>query len=163
MYTKVIAFALTIAFVQSAVTKDDFGMRSIMRVYEDCQKSDGTLPCLKRKAILFFDRAARMDNIPLIDGVEVKKAYDPEGHISSEKDIEASLPRNLQDKDAALSDMLWEKVAAFANSRTIQLSLPKLTGQDLNKSVEEGEKSIIPIYLLLFYFYLVFYIICIHV
>lgn len=140
MFVKVICLALTVAAVQSATTKDDFGFRSVMRIYEDCQRSDGVFPCLKKKAILFFDRAARMENIPLVDGIEVVKTSEAEVGVTSEKDLEAALPRNYQDKDGALTEMLWDRVAAFANSRTIQLSLPKITGQQLGQGVEEGNE-----------------------
>lgn len=129
---------LTVAVVNCAVTKDDMGVRNIMRIYEECQRSDGMVPCLKKKAILFFDRAARMDSIPLLDGVDVVKSSESDVPVTSEKEIEASLARNYQDKEEALSQMLWDRIAAFANSRTIQLSMPKMSGQELNKGVEEG-------------------------
>lgn len=118
--------------------RDDFGASFIMRVFDDCQKTSGIFPCLKKKAILFFDRAARMESIPLVDGVEVVKTSDEEIHPISENEIEATLQRSLADKDGALTDMLWDRVAAFANSRTIQFSLPKTTGRELNQGVEEG-------------------------
>lgn len=108
-----------------------------MRVYDDCSHSEGFMPCLKKKAILFFDRAARMEVIPLVSGVDVVRTTPGEVPALSENDIDAVLPRNL-DKNQALTQMLWDRVASFANSRTVQLSLPKMSGQDLNKGVEEG-------------------------
>lgn len=108
-----------------------------MRVYDDCSHSEGFMPCLKKKAILFFDRAARMEVIPLVSGVDVVRTTPSEVPALSENDIDAVLPRNL-DKNQALTQMLWDRVASFANSRTVQLSLPKMSGQDLNKGVEEG-------------------------
>ncbi|KOB67944.1 Lactoylglutathione lyase [Operophtera brumata] len=129
---------LLLSVVTAAAARDDFGATFIMRVFDDCQKTDGIFLCLKKKGILFFDRAARMESIPLIDGVEVIRTSDEEIHPISENEIEATLPRNLADKDGALTDMLWDRVAAFANSRTIQFSLPKITGRELNQGVEEG-------------------------
>lgn len=119
--------------------KEDAGLKYVMKVYEDCHRIEGFLPCLKKKAIVFFDRAARMDSIPLIEGIDVVK--DPNAKIVpiSENEIEAALPRNLQDKNEALTQMLWDRIATFANSRTIQLSLPKMTGEELNKGIEEGK------------------------
>ncbi|XP_063834801.1 uncharacterized protein LOC135083969 isoform X1 [Ostrinia nubilalis] len=135
MYAKVLILA---AAVIAVTARDDLGVRYAMRIYEDCQRSDGIIPCLKKKAILFFDRAARAEAIPLVDGVEIVKTSESEVKPISENDIESNLPRNLADKNEALTDMLWDRIASFANSRTIQLSLPKITGQDLNKGVEEG-------------------------
>lgn len=132
-----IIIPLTFLLVVVAAT-ENFGMKYAMRIYEDCQKSEGFGPCLKKKAIVFFDRAARMEAIPLVDGLDIVKTSDVETVPVSENDIDASLPRNLESKDEALSTMLWDRIAAFANSRTIQLSLPKMTGSELNKGVEEG-------------------------
>ncbi|XP_073963190.1 DUF1676 domain-containing protein Osi12 [Choristoneura fumiferana] len=137
MYAKVVVLAVAVAVVHSA-PREDMGVKSMMRIYEECQRTDGIVPCLKKKAILFFDRVARMEAIPVVDGIEVVKTSEPEVAPISEKDIEATLPRNLQDKDETLTTMLWDRIASFANSRTIQLSLPKMTGQELNKGVEEG-------------------------
>lgn len=130
-----------LVFIVVIVAADDLGMKYVMRMYEDCQRTDGILPCLKKKAILFFDRAARMEAIPLIDGVDIVKNSNMEIVPVSENDIDASLPRNMESKDEALTEMLWNRIAAFANSRTIQLSLPKMTGQELNKGVEEGNTN----------------------
>lgn len=149
MFAKVVVLAIAIGYIQAGVQREDMGVKYLMRIYEDCQRSDGVLPCLKKKAILFFDRAARMEAIPLIDGIDIVKTSDPEVSPISENEIEATLPRNLEDKDEALSSMLWDRIASFANSRTVQLSLPKMTGQELNRGVEEGMTSF---QLLLHYF-----------
>ncbi|KAI5645725.1 hypothetical protein NE865_02392 [Phthorimaea operculella] len=135
---KVVVLFVTLTIVQGGSAREDMGVKYLMRIYEDCQRSEGVMPCLKKKAILFFDRAARMDSLPLIDGVEVVKSAEVNLKPLSENEIDATLPRNMEDKDQALSSMLWDRVAAFANSRTIQLSLPKITGQELNQGVEEG-------------------------
>lgn len=152
MFARFAILSFVITFVNTASTRDDMGLRNVMRIYEECNRSDGFAPCLKKKAILFFDRAARMDSIPVLDWVEVVKTSESEVVAVSEKDMEASLPRNIKDKDEALTDMLWDRVASFANSRTLQLSLPKMSGQDLNKGVEEGKSlftySILPLILL---------------
>ncbi|KAJ2940098.1 hypothetical protein O0L34_g6466 [Tuta absoluta] len=135
---KVAVLLVTLTIVQGGSTREDMGVKYLMRIYEDCQRAEGVMPCLKKKAILFFDRAARMDSLPLVDGVEVVKTAEVDLKPISENEIDATLPRNMEDKDQALSSMLWDRVAAFANSRTIQLSLPKITGQELNQGVEEG-------------------------
>lgn len=137
MFRKVIILTITLVLLGQA--KGDLGMKYMMRIYEDCQQTDGFVPCLKKKAILFFDRAARMQNIPVFPGVDIVKASGLEMPAISENDIDANLPRELGSKDETLSAMLWDKIATFANSRTVQFSLPKMTGEELNKEVEEGK------------------------
>ncbi|XP_050685632.1 uncharacterized protein LOC126980053 [Leptidea sinapis] len=130
MISKVIYFAVLVGVVTS---KEDFGLKYMTKVYEDCRKSEGILPCLTSKAITFFDRAAKMDAISLIDGVDIVKT----GHEISENEVDSTIPRNLENSKG-LTDVLFDRIAAFVNSRTIQLSLPKISGQELNKGVEEG-------------------------
>lgn len=134
MFAKIVLLSFVLAGVKA---RDDLGVKHLMRVYEDCSKTD-VMPCLKKKGILFFDRAARMETIPLVDGVDVVKTSGEDVVPISENEIEATLPRSLPEKDAALNQMLWDRVAAFANSRTIQLSLPKMTGQEIGRGIEEG-------------------------
>lgn len=148
MYKKVLLLSLYLTSTLAA--QDDLGFRYITKVYDDCKNKDGILPCLKKKAILFFDRAARMQVIPLVDGVNVVRTTSVDTPAINEVDIDAVLPRNL-DKNEALTDMLWDRVAAFANSRTIQLSLPKMSGHELNKGVEEGNYILLIIRLKTFY------------
>lgn len=136
MYTVLLLTVL----LTTTFAKEDLSYKYLTKVYDECQKSDAILPCLKKKAILFFDRAARMETIPLLDGVDVVKVSKTDENVPiSENEIDAALPRNLQDKNEALTQMLWDKVASFANSRTIQLALPKMTGAELNRGVEEGK------------------------
>lgn len=141
MFTKVIILTVTLVLLGQA--KGDLGMKYITKIYEDCQHADGLVPCLKKKAILFFDRAARMQNIPVFPGVDIVKASGPEVPAISENDIDANLPRGLKSKDETLSTMLWDKIASFANSRTVQFSLPKMSGEELNKGVEEGKHRLL--------------------
>ncbi|CAH2059498.1 unnamed protein product, partial [Iphiclides podalirius] len=136
MFTKV--FLLTITLVLLGQVKGDMGMKYAMKIYEDCQNADGLISCLKKKAILFFDRAARMQSIPVFDGVDIVKASEPEVPPISENQIDANLQRGLGSKEDTLTAMLWDKVASFANSRMVQFSLPKMSGQELNRGVEEG-------------------------
>ncbi|KPJ20264.1 hypothetical protein RR48_04862 [Papilio machaon] len=133
MFTKI--FILIILGVVEI--KGDLGIKYVMRMYEDCQHSN-LIPCLKKKAILFFDRAARMDSIPVVNGIDIVKGSDIEMPPISENEIDSNLPRGLGSEDETLSAMLWDKIAAFANSRTVQFSLPKMSGEELNRGVEEG-------------------------
>ncbi|XP_072935156.1 uncharacterized protein Osi12 [Epargyreus clarus] len=135
MFSKIVLLVLLAVAVSA---KDDFGMRYLMRIYEDCQRNDGIVPCLKKKAILFFDRASRMEDIPIVDGLDIVKASPEEFPPLSENEIDANLPKSFDNKDDALTRMLWDKIAYFANSRTIRMALPKMSGEELNKGVEEG-------------------------
>lgn len=118
---------------------DSAGLRIALKVYEDCAKTDGFTPCLKKKAYTFLDRLGRMDKLSLVDGVSIVRAEDtpaPEPAVSEEQ-LEQSLPRAADARDEALNNMLLEKVSSLVSSRTLQISMPKLTADDF--SLEEGK------------------------
>ncbi|KAG5889038.1 hypothetical protein JTB14_009443 [Gonioctena quinquepunctata] len=109
------------------------------KVYQECATAD-LMPCLKLKLVAAMDRAAKAyTEVPLFEGVKfVKdpKAVIPEGEIKSEADLEASLPRALEDKESALDSLIVNKVSNFLESHNLQIKLP--SSSDLQRSLEEG-------------------------
>lgn len=120
---------------------DSVGQRIIYKVYDECIRSDtGITPCLKKKAITFIDRVAKLDAIPLIDGVSVLKTGDAKvTPIQTEMELENSLPRGLEARDQMLNSLLIDRVAAFFGSHTLKLQFPDMTSQELSRSIEEGK------------------------
>ncbi|XP_044271486.1 uncharacterized protein LOC123015677 [Tribolium madens] len=126
---------LVAAFAVVALAQDSFdstGIRLVLKIYDDCSKSSGFSPCLKKKAITFLDRLSRMDHFTLAEGVMITKSNDviPEATLSEEQ-LENTLPRASDAKDEALTNILLDKVAKFVGSRTIEVTFPKL-------ALEEG-------------------------
>lgn len=126
-------FVLFLALATTAMAFDGFdypGLKVALKVYDDCSsKVDGFTPCLKKKAVTFLDRLARMDKLNIADGVDIVKGADApvlqETNISEEQ-LENNLPRAADAKDEALNNMLVEKVTSIIGSRTLQISMPKL-------------------------------------
>jgi Protein of unknown function (DUF1676) len=119
------------------------GVRALVRVYDECQKSDyGFTACLKKRAITFMDRVARLDAFSLGDGVKVMKtggvtvAETPKS--LSDNELEQILPRGLEARDSKLNSMLVDRISGFLNSHTVQMSLPKVSADEIGRSVEEG-------------------------
>ncbi|KAG8236718.1 hypothetical protein J437_LFUL016954 [Ladona fulva] len=127
------------------------GMRVLYRVYSDCSQRSSTLPCLKMKAVTFLNRALRLPEISLADSVTLVKdpsenevGVDRDGRTlaSSEAELEATLPNDEEAKDAALDEMLLDRVSRFAKTHTLQLKLPQLTPNEIQRSLEEGRGKI---------------------
>ncbi|XP_044727543.1 uncharacterized protein LOC123291199 [Chrysoperla carnea] len=139
MFVKLLSVVLLLS-VCKAQDKDSVGVRIAFKIYDECLRNDGGFtPCLKKKAVTFFDRVLKLDTIPLADGVNVIKSADVQlPLITSENDLERSLPRNLEARDQQLNEMLIDRIAAFFSSRTVKLSFPSFTSQELSRSVEEG-------------------------
>lgn len=97
--------------------------RYMYKVYQECASQDVT-SCLKLKLLAALDRAARTYSLNVLDGVSFVK--DPKANIQdeapkTEADIEASLPRSLNEKDEALSGLILNKVSSFLESHTLQV------------------------------------------
>ncbi|KAJ9577085.1 hypothetical protein L9F63_006365, partial [Diploptera punctata] len=128
------------------------GLRFLLRLYDDCSKRDGLTPCLKMKAITFFDRAMRSTEISLTDSLVLVKAGEKENKVESQNLHQASVGRSLSEdelekslenenyisRDNQLNQLLLERVSRFFNSFKVQIDLPKLETAELQRSIEEG-------------------------
>lgn len=120
------------------------GLRSILHIYDECQRTDGGVSmCLKKKAVTFIDRIGKIDVINIGDGIKVvgvdggSAAKAPKS--MSENELDQMLPRALEDRDYFLNNMLTEKLANYISGRKIQISLPQVTSSDIGRGLEEGE------------------------
>ncbi|CAG9760724.1 unnamed protein product [Ceutorhynchus assimilis] len=135
------SYILVVAFCTLGVlAQDSFesqSVRFILKIYDECANSEGFSPCLKKKAVTFLDRVARMDKLPLMDGVSLVKSKDAiqEPQIA-ENEIEENLPRSLEGQDEALNNLLSDRVTNLLGSRTIEISMP-----NISEMIEEGRKG----------------------
>ncbi|XP_055587921.1 uncharacterized protein LOC129740306 [Uranotaenia lowii] len=119
------------------------GLRAIVRVYDECSKAEtGFSPCLKKRAITFIDRLSRVDSLALGDMKVVRNERSAAAEVASkpltEAELEQTLPRGLEARDEALTNMLLDKVSSLFSSRTIQISLPRMSSEELGRGLEEG-------------------------
>lgn len=119
----------------------DKGYRAAYRLYEDCQQRNvGMSACIKKKAITFFDRLSRIDNLPIAENLELVKVpgvqIEPSKNVS---DIETTLGRTSgASRDDVLNDILLDRVSSLMNSFNVQIRLPKTSSTELKRSMEEG-------------------------
>lgn len=137
--------AVIALFVVSSSAEDFYnqGTRAVLRVYDECNKAEhGLTACIKKKAITFIDRVARMDSLAVNEGFKiVKNDNAPDMKVISENELEKTLPRGLEARDEALTEMLLGKVATFVNGRTVQIELPKMSTEELGRGLEEGRTA----------------------
>lgn len=112
------------------------GAKTIHRLYLECARADdGFSPCLKKRAITFVDRLTNMETLPLAEGLQVVKTGVPVA-LKSVEDLSST--RSLQERDLELTNMLIERVANYLNTRTMEITFPPITSDELGRSVEEG-------------------------
>ncbi|KAK9692586.1 Protein of unknown function (DUF1676) [Popillia japonica] len=121
---------------------DAAGVRIAIRVYEECSNSDGFSPCLKQKALTFFNRLSRMDKLALSDDLLIIKSDDASTNDSSSTDeqLQNALPKDADARDTALDTLLYNKISSFIGSRTLRFTMPKVSMNDLGLQEGRGKK-----------------------
>ncbi|XP_026674962.1 uncharacterized protein LOC113465163 [Ceratina calcarata] len=117
-------------------------LRQMYQIYKECADEELS-PCLKVRLLSAIDRVSRSSQLNVADGVTFVQD-DPvpiaEEEPKSLQEIEASLPRALDDKEDALNTMILDKVVKFFQSHTLKLKLPNV--EELQRSfVEEGRRK----------------------
>ncbi|XP_076265451.1 osiris 8 [Rhynchophorus ferrugineus] len=116
-------------------------LRYMYKVYQQCAGQE-LFPCLKLKLVGALDRAARSYNVELVEGVTFVK--DPNAQQTNEQpkteaEIEATLPRSLNEKDEALSGLIFNKVGSFLESHSLQIKLP--SSADIARSLSDEARG----------------------
>jgi hypothetical protein len=113
----------------------------LFKTYQDCASKDLST-CLKLKLYSIVDRVARSnDDFKIYDGVtfvnENASAEEETAPQKSEVEIEASLPRSLDDKEQTLNQMIFDRVLSYFDSHTLKVSL-----SSAHHTVEVAYKSV---------------------
>lgn len=56
----------------------------------------------------------------------------------TELQLEEILPRSSEARENTLTNILVDKIAKFISSKTVQITLPKVTSNELSREIEEG-------------------------
>nr|CAD7588427.1 unnamed protein product [Timema genevievae] len=146
--------------------QDSSSLEGFDRVYkflESCGEKDVSL-CLKMRALTFVDRALRRsDALEILDGVSLVQAQgkgedvsrEVNGRALSEAELDASLPKDVEERDAQVETLLVDRVARFLQSHTLQLKVPDSAITEVRKSLDEARgkkkklKMLLPLLLLL--------------
>ena len=121
-------------------------VRAMVRIFDDCQRAEGGMVnCFKKKAITFIDRMASIDAISMGEGIRVVRHANANQSdlpkLQTEADVERSLPRGLDGREQALTNLLVERVARFFNTRSVTINFPSVTTNEIARSVEEGKRQ----------------------
>lgn len=129
-----VAIARSTPNSQNAIPQDEArGAESYMgdfkflfRTYQECAAKDLS-SCLKLKLVTALDRAARTySDVSVIDGVTLVKDADvpvDDAPVKSEVELEATLPRSLNEKEDTLNALILEKIGSFFGTHTLQVNI----------------------------------------
>ncbi|XP_076174704.1 DUF1676 domain-containing protein Osi9 [Ptiloglossa arizonensis] len=163
MFKYVVTAAVLVASVLAAPAAQDQPqvetsiLEEALDVYASCSGEESLAVCLKLKALRFVDRAARSADIDVVDGFKIVQTEEAKSGSRAENarslnDIESTLPSEVEAKEAAINDALFDRTAKFLSTHTVELSLP----EEVSRSFDEARgkkkkivKSLMPILLLL--------------
>lgn len=98
-------------------------IKYLYKTYQDCSASDLST-CLKLKLYTIIDRVARSNSdFKVYDGVTFVKDGEEqadEAAPKTEDEIEASLPRSLDDKEQTLNTLIMDKIMSYFGSHTLK-------------------------------------------
>lgn len=100
-------------------------IKFLYKTYQDCAAEDLST-CLKLKLYSVIDRVARStSDFKVYDGVTFVK--DGEEQVEevppqTESEVEASLPRSLDDKESALNTLIMDKIMSYFGSHTLKVN-----------------------------------------
>lgn len=115
-------------------------LRYVYQVYKECSGAELS-PCLKLKLVSAMDRISRSAQLNLAEGVTLVQDEPAANESEPEKslqEIEAGLPRALDDKEDALNGMIFDRIVKFFQSHTLKLKLPNV--EELQRSLTEEGK-----------------------
>jgi hypothetical protein len=122
------------------------GVETVYRFIESCGDKEMSF-CLKMRALTFVDRALRRPgDLELVDGVSLVRTQDGldvsremNGRALSEAELDASLPKNTEEREAEVETLLVDRVAKFLQSHTLQLKVPDSAISEVRKTLDEGK------------------------
>jgi len=117
-------------------------LRYVHQVYKECSGAELS-PCLKLKLLSAIDRVSRSAQLNVAEGVTLVQDESTSNESEPERslqEIEANLPRALDDKEDVLNGMIFDKIVKFFQSHTLKLKLPNV--EEVQRSLtEEGKKA----------------------
>uniref|UniRef100_A0A182QJR4 Uncharacterized protein n=1 Tax=Anopheles farauti TaxID=69004 RepID=A0A182QJR4_9DIPT len=117
-------------------------IKYLYKTYQDCASADVST-CLKMKLFTILDRVARSaKDFKLSEGVRFVRDQESPADatpLKTEAQLEAELPRSLDEKERSLNSMLFDKVLSFFQSHTLQVKFP--SSEEIKRSMEEVRGS----------------------
>jgi Protein of unknown function (DUF1676). len=124
---------------------DERNWNFMMKLLDDCADKD-LFSCMGVKFVTAMDRAEKMSDIQVIDGVSLVKTTDlDDGRIGkallTEEEVQNSLDQDPTQKTSRLLEFLVEVASRFFKSHVIQFNLPQFSPDDVQRAFQEGKSK----------------------
>jgi len=97
--------------------------RVLSKVYGDCAERKDFTACLKGKALVFLNRASRKRQLALPGGLVLVRSEEAQAENDvalTEEQVQATLPRELGQREAQLDDMIVDRSLDFIRTHALR-------------------------------------------
>lgn len=118
-------------------------LEAMRRVYANCEASADLVKCLKVQAVKITERALKLPNLKLVDGVSLVRTPGSAQERSFSEPMHAESELNKM-SSATLTRQLFSGIDRFVNSHQVSVDVPRLMsfGQTEGaRMIEEGRKK----------------------
>lgn len=133
------SYAASINEVDSGRSSDDT-LSLVSRLWDSCNNNAdlGVISCLKMKIATAVERAARMNDLTVFEGVTfVRHAPAEDTPTEDEDTIKASLPRSADARDETLNAMILERALHFFQTHSLSVKLAE--NAEFERSLSAGD------------------------
>lgn len=144
---KVITSIFLIAFAANVSSSPaDSAIRAMKKIYNVCENSEEMLKCVKVQALKLTERALKLPNIKITDGLSIVKKEDEEvenenfGRSAGSSDFDSEEAMNLPSEK--IDAMLVKGINKFLDTHQVSVNVPRLlSSSETPRLVEEGRKK----------------------
>jgi len=134
-----------------SIPGDEGNWNFIMKLLDDCADKE-FFSCMGVKLVTAMDRAEKMSDIKVVDGVSLVKTQDLDDGRSgrallTEEEVQNSLDHDPAQKTSRLLEFLVEVASRFFKSHVIQFKLPQLSSDDVQRAFQEGKSKAVSLIL----------------
>jgi len=144
---KVISSILLITFVAHVSSSPaESALRAVKKIYNVCENSEELLKCMKVQALKLTERALRLPNIKITDGLSIVKKdgedADTENAGRSSGSVEFDSDETMSLPSEKIDAMLVKGINKFMDTHQVAVNVPRLlASSDTPRLVEEGRKK----------------------
>lgn len=126
----------------SASTPTESAFRAMKKIYNICENNEEMFKCMKIQALKLTDRALKLSNIKITEGLSIVKKDDAHGETRSVGQDEIDSEKAMAFPSEQIDEMIVERVNKFMDSHQVSVNVPRLlASSETPRLVEEGRKK----------------------
>lgn len=133
----------SVANMSVASSPAESAFRAMKKIYNVCENSEELFKCMKVQALKLTDRALKLPNIKITDGLSIIKKEDASELESRSMNInEFDNEKVMSLPSAQVDDLIVDRINKFMDTHEVSVNVPRLlTSTETPRLVEEGRKK----------------------